>query len=194
MPLAELLARCAGWPAGWIAGIARTGASLPGAGVDWPGSWTGAALLALATAGAVLVGRRILRRPWLAAATALLLVLVVLRPPPLTRVITGWPPPGWRYAMCDVGQGDATVLAAGEGAGIVIDAGPDPALVDRCLRALGISRVPLVVLTHFTPTTSQGCPASCGGARWGPSRRPASRIPPNRRGPSAPGRRPGTSP
>ena len=70
----------------------------------------------------------------------LLLVLVVLRPPPLTRVITGWPPPGWRYAMCDVGQGDATVLAAGEGAGIVIDAGPDPALVDRCLRALGISR------------------------------------------------------
>lgn len=167
MPLAELLARCAGWPAGWIAGIARTGASLPGAGVDWPGSWTGAALLALATAGAVLVGRRILRRPWLAAVTALLLVLVVLRPPPLTRVITGWPPPGWRYAMCDVGQGDATVLAAGEGAGIVIDAGPDPALVDRCLRALGISRVPLVVLTHFHADHVAGLPGVLRGRAVG---------------------------
>lgn len=167
MPLAELLARCAGWPAGWIAGIARTGASLPGAGVDWPGSWTGAALLALATAGAVFVGRRILRRPWLAAATALLLVLVVLRPPPLTRVITGWPPPGWRYAMCDVGQGDATVLAAGEGAGIVIDAGPDPALVDRCLRALGISRVPLVVLTHFHADHVAGLPGVLRGRAVG---------------------------
>jgi competence protein ComEC len=76
-------------------------------------------------------------------------VLTVVQPPPLTRVITGWPPPGWRLAMCDVGQGDAMVLAAGEGSGVVVDAGPDPRLVDDCLRTLGITKVPLVVLTHF---------------------------------------------
>ncbi|WP_143570685.1 ComEC/Rec2 family competence protein, partial [Streptomyces acidiscabies] len=39
--------------------------------------------------------------------------------------------------------------AAGEVVGVVVDAGPDPRAVDRCLRKLGVTRVPLVVLTHF---------------------------------------------
>ena len=55
-----------------------------------------------------------------------MLLLAVVRPAPLTRIVTGWPPPGWSYAMCDVGQGDATVLAAGAGAAVVIDTGPEP--------------------------------------------------------------------
>ena len=50
---------------------------------------------------------------------------------------------------CDVGQGDALVVNLGDGAGLVVDAGPDPALVDRCLDRLGIEQVPLLVLTHF---------------------------------------------
>ncbi|MFE1750437.1 ComEC/Rec2 family competence protein [Streptomyces anandii] len=149
MPVAKALAWCARWPAGWIADVARTGAALPGGGVDWPGSWTGALLLALVTAAVVTAGRRLLRHPWLCGVCGVLLLLAVVRPPPLTRVITGWPPPGWRYAMCDVGQGDATVLAAGPGAGVVVDAGPDPRRVDQCLRALGVTRIPLLVLTHF---------------------------------------------
>ncbi len=149
MPVAKALAWCGGWPAEWIAGVARTGAALPGAGVDWPGSWAGAALLALVTVGVLLVGRRLPRHPWWCGVCAVLLVLAVTQPPPLARVIKGWPPPGWRMVMCDVGQGDALVLAAGEGTGVVVDAGPDPVLVDRCLRSLGVTRVPLVVLTHF---------------------------------------------
>ncbi|OIJ95948.1 hypothetical protein BIV23_33380 [Streptomyces monashensis] len=149
MPVATALAWCASWPAGWIAGVARTGASLPGAGVDWPGSWAGALALAAVTVGVVLAGRRLSRHPWWCGLLALLLLLAVVRPAPLTRVLTGWPPPGWRFAMCDVGQGDATVLAAGDGAGVVVDAGPDPVPVDRCLRQLGITRIPLLVLTHF---------------------------------------------
>ncbi|MFF8876733.1 ComEC/Rec2 family competence protein [Streptomyces flaveolus] len=163
MPVAKACAWCAGWPAEWIAGIARTGAALPGAGVDWPGSWTGAALLALATVGVLLVGRRLLGHPWWCGVCALLLVLVVVQPGPLPRVITGWPPPGWRMVMCDVGQGDALVLAAGPGAGVVVDAGPDPALVDRCLRSLGITRVPLVVLTHFHADHVAGLPGVLRG-------------------------------
>ncbi|MET8075461.1 ComEC/Rec2 family competence protein [Streptomyces sp. NPDC005303] len=149
MPVAKALAWCASWPAGWIADVARTGASLPGGGVDWPGSWTGAGLLALVTVLLLLVGRRLLKHPWWCAVCAMVFVLAVVQPPPLTRVITGWPPPGWRLAMCDVGQGDAIVLAAGAGTGVVVDAGPDPDLVDGCLRTLGITKVPLVVLTHF---------------------------------------------
>ncbi|MEV7345402.1 ComEC/Rec2 family competence protein [Streptomyces sp. NPDC093544] len=149
LPVAKALAWCASWPVQWIADIARTGAALPGGGVDWPGSWTGALLLALVAVAVVFVGRRLLRYPWLTGVCGVLFLLVVVQPPPLTRVITGWPPPGWRMAVCDVGQGDATVLAAGDGTAVVVDAGPDPVLVDRCLGALGITRIPLVVLTHF---------------------------------------------
>ncbi|MGW2779019.1 ComEC/Rec2 family competence protein [Streptomyces olivaceoviridis] len=163
MPVAKLLAWCASWPARWIAGVARTGAALPGAGVDWPGSWPGALALAAVTVAVVLAGRRLLRRPAWCGLLAVLLVLLVTRPAPLTRVITGWPPPGWRFAMCDVGQGDATVLAAGEGAGVVVDAGPDPALVDDCLRRLGVTRVPLLVLTHFHADHVAGLPGVLRG-------------------------------
>ncbi|WP_221352555.1 ComEC/Rec2 family competence protein [Streptomyces beigongshangae] len=167
MPVAKLLARCAGWPAGWIADIARAGAALPGGGVDWPGSWTGALLLVCAVTAVVFVGRRLLRHPWLSGVCGVLLLLVMVQPPPLTRVITGWPAPGWRFAMCDVGQGDATVLAAGDGSGVVVDAGPDPMLVDRCLRALGITRVPLVVLTHFHADHVTGLPGVLRGRSVG---------------------------
>ncbi|WP_308010754.1 ComEC/Rec2 family competence protein [Streptomyces sp. AC495_CC817] len=167
MPVAEGLAWCASWPAGWIADIARTGASMPGAGVDWPGSWTGALLLALVTVVVVLVGRRLVSHPWLVGACLMAFLLVVVQPPPLTRVITGWPPPGWRFVMCDVGQGDATVLAAGDGAGVVVDAGPDPVLVDRCLTSLGVTEVPLVVLTHFHADHVVGLPGVLRGRSVG---------------------------
>ncbi|MFC9032839.1 ComEC/Rec2 family competence protein [Streptomyces arboris] len=166
-PVAELLARVAGWPAGWIASVARTGADLPGAEAPWPGGWAGAALLALLTVLAVLLAPRLIRHPWLCLAAALLLVLVVLRPVPLTRIVTGWPPPDWAFALCDVGQGDAMVLAAGEGTGVVVDAGPDPRSVDRCLRDLGVTRVPLVILTHFHADHVRGLPGVLRGRAVG---------------------------
>ncbi|MFI0232936.1 ComEC/Rec2 family competence protein [Streptomyces sp. NPDC017086] len=163
MPAAETLAWCARWPAGWIAGVARTGAALPGAGVDWPGSWPGALALAAVTVAVVLAGRRLVRHPGWCVPLGVLLVLLVTRPAPLTRVITGWPPPGWRFVMCDVGQGDATVLAAGGGAAVVVDAGPDPELVDDCLRRLGVTRVPLLLLTHFHADHVAGLPGVLRG-------------------------------
>jgi competence protein ComEC len=97
----------------------------------------------------VLTGRRLLRHRLLCALCALLLLLALLRPAPLARVISGWPPPGWRLVVCDVGQGDALVLSAGPGTAVVVDTGPEPRAVDRCLRSLGVVRVPLLVLTHF---------------------------------------------
>ncbi|MFE1012639.1 ComEC/Rec2 family competence protein [Streptomyces sp. NPDC058794] len=167
MPLAKALAWCGGWPAEWIAGIARTGAALPGAGVDWPGSWPGAALLALVTVAVLFLGRRLLRHPWWCGVCAVVLALTVVQPLPLTRVIAGWPPPGWRMVMCDVGQGDALVLAAGDDTAVVVDAGPDPALADHCLRSLGITRVPLVVLTHFHADHVAGLPGVLRGRSVG---------------------------
>lgn len=66
-----------------------------------------------------------------------------------------------------MGQGDATVLAAGDGTGVVVDAGPDPALVDRCLSALGVDRIPLVVLTHFHADHVAGLPGVLRGRSVG---------------------------
>lgn len=166
-PVAELLASIASWPVGWIATVARAGAGLPGAEAQWPGGWSGAALLAGLTVAAVLLAPRLVRHPWICAAAGLLLVLAVLRPVPLTRIMTGWPPPDWAFALCDVGQGDAMVLMAGEGTGVVVDAGPDPGAVDRCLRDLAVTRVPLVVLTHFHADHVRGLPGVLRGRAVG---------------------------
>jgi competence protein ComEC len=48
-----------------------------------------------------------------------------------------------------VGQGDGLVLRAGDRAAVVVDAGPDAALMDACLDRLEVRSVPLLVLTHF---------------------------------------------
>ncbi|MFJ9144186.1 ComEC/Rec2 family competence protein [Streptomyces griseus] len=166
-PVAGLLAWIASWPVRWIATVARTGAGLPGAEAQWPGGWSGAALLAGLTVVVVLLAPRLARHPWGCAAAGLLLVLAVLRPVPLTRIMTGWPPPDWAFALCDVGQGDAMVLAAGEGTGVVVDAGPDPRAVDRCLRDLAVTRIPLVVLTHFHADHVRGLPGVLRGRAVG---------------------------
>jgi competence protein ComEC len=167
MPVAERLATCAGWPAGWIASVARGGAGLPGAQSSWPGGWWGGFLLAALTGLALLAARHIPRHPWTAAGCAVLLLLVILRPPQLARIVTGWPPPGWTFAMCDVGQGDAAVLAAGDGTAVVVDTGPDPGAADRCLRELGVTRVPLLLLTHFHADHVDGLPGVLRGRAVG---------------------------
>ncbi len=174
LPLAKALAWVAGWPTGAIAAIARTGAALPGAELGWPGSWWGALALAVGIGLAVVAARRfrVPHRPWPCAALGLLLCLALLRPVPLVRPLTGWPPPGWRMVACDVGQGDALVLAVdgargGGGGAVVVDAGPEPAAVDRCLRELGVRKVPLAVLTHFHADHVAGLPGLLRGRRVG---------------------------
>jgi competence protein ComEC len=59
---------------------------------------------------------------------------------------------------CDVGQGDGLVLNAGGGRGVVVDAGPDPTLMSRCLSRLDVRSVPVVVLTHFHADHVDGLP------------------------------------
>ncbi|MBV2153941.1 ComEC/Rec2 family competence protein [Kitasatospora sp. SUK 42] len=181
---ARLLAEPAGVPASWLAFVARRGAELPGGQLSWPGGWFGTATVALVVLAACWTaplllprrpepgGRVPVRRRWarMAVTGALLVVLlaVLLRPPQLTRIATGWPPPGWRLVMCDVGQGDMLALAAGApDSAVVIDAGPDPNAADRCLRELGITTVPLLVLTHFHADHVEGVPGVLRGRRVG---------------------------
>ncbi len=144
LPLARLIVRPAGLAVGWIIWVARTAASVPYATIPWAGGALGASTLLLGAVAAVLILRsRRLRLLAAAALTGVLVAVVALR-----VIAPPWPPPGWQLAACDVGQGDALALAAGPGQAVVVDTGPDPAPVDRCLHRLGVTEVPLLVLTH----------------------------------------------
>ncbi|EMY35552.1 ComEC/Rec2-like protein [Arthrobacter crystallopoietes BAB-32] len=55
----------------------------------------------------------------------------------------------WDVAACDVGQGDGIVVRTGPARAIVVDAGPDPQLIDSCLDLLGVQTVGMLVLTHM---------------------------------------------
>nr|WP_260217875.1 ComEC/Rec2 family competence protein [Streptomyces gossypii] len=167
MPLAELLAWLAGWPTAAIAAIARTGADFPGAAIGWPDTLAGALLLAVLAVTLTVLAPRLPRHPWLCAACALLLLLALIRPAPFTRTLTGWPPAGWRLVVCDVGQGDALALAAGDGRAVLVDTGPDPDAVDNCLRTLGITTIPLLLLTHFHADHVAGLPGALRGRAVG---------------------------
>ncbi|MSO16834.1 MAG: ComEC/Rec2 family competence protein [Candidatus Planktophila sp.] len=60
-----------------------------------------------------------------------------------------FPAGDWQIANCDIGQGDAMVINLQQDRAIVIDVGPDPQLIDRCLRQLGVKEIPLLILTHI---------------------------------------------
>ncbi|MFI5728473.1 ComEC/Rec2 family competence protein [Kribbella sp. NPDC051587] len=143
--LAQLIGWSAGWPARWILLIARQGANLPGAANPWPATAVGVAVLTVLCIALVFSLHRILARPLAMLLAVLVLALAVLRP----VGSFGWPPRDWIFVMCDVGQGDGLVLRAGERSAVVIDTGPDPTAMNRCLRDLRIDYIPVIVLTHF---------------------------------------------
>ncbi len=147
----------------WIVEVARHGAVLPTAAVEWGTGPVSLTVLTLLTVVLVLAGPRVIRRPAGGAVCCLLLVVAVLVRPPTP----GWPSEGWVLALCDVGQGDALAVNVGPGSALVVDAGPDPAAVDRCLDRLDVTRVPLLVLTHFHADHVDGLPGVLDGREVG---------------------------
>jgi competence protein ComEC len=144
MGTAQLLVQPAGLAAGWIIVVAERAAQLPLATVGWPGGLLGLGLLLLVALTAWTILRRpVRRRVGAALAVGGLLAVFLVGP-----VVSPWPPAGWLLVACDVGQGDALVVSAGGGKAVVIDTGPEPTLIDRCLRDLDVGQVVLMVLTH----------------------------------------------
>ena len=150
-PLASVIAWIAWLPASWIAAVATFFAALPGARSPWPTGILGVLLLiAVTLAGlvAVLGGvRPSLRR----GATAVLVVsfvcyLATIAGTQFVDSVTR--PSDWQFAMCDIGQGDATLIRSA-GRIALDDTGPDPKRLQHCLDKLGITHIDLLVLTHY---------------------------------------------
>lgn len=177
----EWVAIPGGYAAGWIAAVARLAASVPGGVVPWPSGLSGgASLLLLLICAAVLrwrlasgpgnwirQGGRLRRRTRMALATALALIIVATT---LTRggtLLSGWPPDHWLVVFCDVGQGDAAVLRSGPGHAVVVDVGPDPRAVGRCLRDLRVDVIDFLLLTHFHADHVEGLSGAVAGRRLG---------------------------
>ncbi len=142
---AAALAWLAGWCGAWIAFVARTFASLPGAEID---SW--GAVGALGVVGVALV---LIARPPRARRAGATLVTASLG---LTALVGWWalsdrpawaPPAGLRLTVLDVGQGDAILLETRAGA-VLVDQGPPEADVAGQLRRGGLRALSAIVLTH----------------------------------------------
>ncbi len=160
-PVGRLVGSCAGWCVAWIVWVARHGAALPGASVDWSDGVVPVAGLVL-VCGVFLVGGPYLLRH---RAVGLALTAVLLVGTAFERPTPGWPVDDWVVAACDVGQGDALALRTGPRSAIVVDAGPDSRLVDACLRRLDVDEVPLLVLTHFHADHVDGIAGVLGAGR-----------------------------
>jgi len=142
---AAFVAWVGGWPAWWLVKVAEIGAAVPEGSVAWPGG-VGGALLLTGLVVVLLAGVRFRAVRLIVVTVAVAAVVAAV---PARLAMPGWPPPGWLVVACDVGQGDAIVLRAGRGSAVVVDAGPQPGSVVRCLDDLDVGEVPLAFLSHF---------------------------------------------
>ncbi|NKQ53821.1 DUF4131 domain-containing protein [Amycolatopsis sp. K13G38] len=171
---AELTARLAGPEAEWLILVARHASRVPGAVLPWPSGWMGGFLALVVLTVLVLA----LRLPRLRVGFALVLVAILLFVVPVRVIAPGWPPRGWAVVACDVGQGDALVLAtADQDRAVLIDAGPEPGPADECLHRLGVHKIPLVILSHLHADHIGGLDSvfdgrSVGALAVGPGRMP----------------------
>ena len=165
------LTAAAAAPAGWIAAVANWAAGVPGSVLPWPQGWIGgltlAVVLALAGLGWWTTRYAPAGRPIVAAATVVVLVLALAPVAGIPLPGAPWPPSGWLMVACDVGQGDALVLNAGAGAAVVVDTGPDPKAMDRCLARLGVHNVPVLLLSHQHADHVEGVPGVLRGRSVG---------------------------
>jgi competence protein ComEC len=81
--------------------------------------------------------------------------------------ITRFPGIDWQVGNCEIGQGDAMVINLGKHRGVVVDVGPDPQLIDRCLKQFGITQVSILILTHFHADHVEGLPGLLKGRSVG---------------------------
>ena len=158
-PIARIPGTVAGWCVSVILQISDVSSSLSGASLAWRAPWW---LLIVVVPLVFVVLWRLARHPAVVVGVALGVGLGMWRPPQ-----AGWPPHGWVMVACDVGQGDATVVSAGEGTAMLVDVGPEPVAVDRCLDRLRVDRLAVVAITHAHADHAGGWSGAAAGREVG---------------------------
>ncbi len=158
--IGHLLVDIAWVPAAWIADVATFFAGLPGARVPWPVGPVGVVALVVVTALLLvwLLGRLSGRGRGILTVALVLSLVVPLAVTGLSTAIGQLGrPANWQIADCDIGQGDAMVVrSAGKVA--LMDTGPSEPLLKTCLDELGITRINLLVLSHYDLDHVAGTP------------------------------------
>ncbi|RRD50422.1 ComEC/Rec2 family competence protein [Arachnia propionica] len=138
---AALVAGLAGLAVQPILAVAAMVSTWPSASLPWPRGPAGILSSLILLLLCLWLAPRVVDHPRVALLLAGVLVVV--------NFIPRLPPGPWTVVFCDVGQGDATVVRAGPTEAVLVDTGPEPALVLECLEDLGVRAIPMVVFTHF---------------------------------------------
>jgi competence protein ComEC len=140
----SLLASLGTW---WITLVAQTVSSFPLARVHFVSGPIAVVLLTLiALLTGLVITRTDSRRLFGSLLSAVLAVSVGWSLTDLARAnsFAG----NWSVLQCDVGQGDALLIKS-KGVVALIDVGKDPNLIAKCLKTQGVTRIDLLVLTHY---------------------------------------------
>ncbi|MFB2555114.1 ComEC/Rec2 family competence protein [Herbiconiux liangxiaofengii] len=150
--LAAWLAWLPWLPSAWIAAVARFFAAAPVAAIPVPDGVAAAVVAAVALLVVAATAFWAPGRPGRARIGAFVTVLGLVV---TAGAIAGGQlgrsasvPRDWQLAACDIGQGDAVLVRSADEVALV-DVGPEPEALAECLERLGISRIDLLVLTHY---------------------------------------------
>ncbi len=137
-------------PASWIIALANYLAEAPYASLPWYSGALGIVLAVILTFAVFFwFISRSSRLKYLSASAVVLIVAGFLAQNSAAAVSnSAFYSEKHTIVNCDVGQGDALVLQS-QGKVAVIDVGRENPAIDNCLTGLGISKIDLLVLTHF---------------------------------------------
>lgn len=139
----DLLINAAAAGASFVLAVARTGAGWPQLG------WVGFG----SAVGVLILVRYRPTRPFAVGVGAVAVAAALVGTTGLAR-------PG--AVILDVGQGDSILVVAGDGSTMLVDGGPDPAVLEAKLADYGIRALDLLVLTHVHADHATGLAAVLG--------------------------------
>ncbi len=67
----------------------------------------------------------------------------------ISKFESRWFISNWEIAVCDIGQGDSTLIRTGEHSALVVDTGPESQLMKECLETFQINQIDMFVASHF---------------------------------------------
>ena len=164
-PVGMVLVWASGIPASWVGGAGLWVAGLPGALRPWP---VGAVGVVLAWGIFIAVFFSLSYAPssagtWHSRLPSGVQALTVGLLMGLTLPVTAlFPMPRveWLIVACDVGQGDAMVINAGDGRAILVDTGREPQDIDSCLVRLHVAEIAAIFITHQHADHDGGLPGA----------------------------------